>query len=349
MIIMKQPNTTPKINNPELVEYYNSDPVQQVTHERLSRMSAEDLAAIIPEVQTAETVEGHAVQYAILRGNGEVADEQAQVLFLPFGNGWAMHTFIRALQIHEGLGGGADTIIFPNATPGNVPYELSQEERAQVATGRLDIIAEKQLRAVEALGKSALTIIGYSQGAGVGGAAIRRATENGSVNVERAHLGEPANAMARPPSQLQKAFTATGLKPLITAVNDAGIPTLSEVQHTRGGLDTTRLLGGFVGVLRGSQMPVNKALHEAMTHNTFFSDVEKALRENPDLVVVLTGTEYSKIYPREIAEATTQSLRHLFPGRVFGQEILGRGHEAADNTTEYTASIVRSNQLASKK
>jgi hypothetical protein len=328
-----------KFTDPQLQTSFEGDPRQHAAHESLAHASKGELERSMPDLHIVETANGHRIQYAEL-ASPEAQGDKARILLLPFGNGYALHTYIRALQIHKSFDDDSRTIIFPNATPGNKPYTLSAEEQAKVATGNLDVVAEKFLRASEALGAKTLELIGFSQGASVGGAAIKRAAENGSVGITVAHLGEPANVLDRTPKQLQKAFQKTGLGALIKAVNDAGIPALSEYQHTRGGIDTARLLGGLVGVLQGSKIPENKAMHQAMSHNTFVGDVSEALMLDPNLKIVLLGAELSTIYPKSVSQQISAELERMFPGRVESIEIEGRNHAAADNTTEYAAATV---------
>jgi hypothetical protein len=311
---MKTVETTPFIQDEVLEKHWLEDVRLQDAQQRLASIDLDRFWGnmTLPSRPTRED----AASFVDLRHRDEPDSKHAIIMPLPYANGWGPHVAYRAKLLQDSLEVPQRVIVFPNNTAFNTAYTFAKNEELEVSSGRFDAIAHKQFKTLDALGVESFHYIGYSQGASVGAVALKLASKSGYFEAKASGLFEAPNMIARTKKELSKAFTAGGVKPLNRAVNDSGIPGLSEAQYSRGGLDAPKQLGKFAVFGLGTLRAANKAIKNGFTYNRFFKEVDMIDTSVP----VLTGAALET----KIADPELVAERG-------GIIVNGYGHEMGDN------------------
>lgn len=316
---------------PPQLEQYCDDRILE-TQAALARMPFSVFVAGMPEVERAE----NAASFVDLAPTEDHDRKSAVVLPLPYANGWEPYMAYRAAMLRDSLDEPIRVVVFPNSTLKLEAYDLSDEERAKVAGGSFQPLAEKQFRALESLGIEQFHMVGYSQGASVGAAALRLAVETGDFGVKPSGLFEWPNGEKRSRKELSKDFMAVSLGSLNNAINETAIPGYSKSQQSRGGLDLPRQLARLTRYYLGTKLlEDNKALHTGLAQDTFNDDVEAALEGDPDLKLLLAWTENGQM-TRVAAQLAVLGLSIKRPSQLRTEEIRDYGHELGDNLIAHT-------------
>jgi hypothetical protein len=174
--------------------------------------------------------------------------------------------------------------------------------------------------------------MGYSQGAAVGAAALRMAARYGLWKLGNSGLFEAPNCFNRTPLQLVRDFMAT--QHFSRTVRESAIPLLSEVQHTRGGLDALVQVIGAIELGVSTCGVENRVIRAALGKDQFIDDVEAAAGVIKDATVTVGAGLKSRIMPPAILDKLNECAQDLPQLRVLG--IAGYGHEMADNIVAHT-------------
>ncbi len=266
------------LKTPELLLPYPSYELEtdNEVHQRLAATSLEHYVDEMEGLDRVLSLPGDRDLRVIdLRASNEADSSKAVVLPLPWGNDYSAAMHIRARALQEYLPEDIRLLVVPNNTDKDRYYELHENSAPVKELGHM-ILAGCEFMEIEEI-----AIAGYSQGATVGASML---SESGSfdVNVEAAYLGDPANVVSRTAKQLKKAFVGEGLGELNQAINDSGLPALSEAQHSRGGLDSVKQILGLRNVLASSKVKENVMLHEGMTGNDFLMNIHSAINQGFD-------------------------------------------------------------------
>lgn len=295
-------------------------------HDRMARKTVNDFLNDMPTEKYFEAGID-SVRYVDMIPN---IGEYDRVVFseLPFGNGWGSNQYLRHLVMQQCALPDARIIVFPNNTIEQKVYSLDGDERQKVAAGDFTPVAQKQARVLASLKIDRINGIGPSQGASLAAATGRFIADKGVAEPGNFGFFEAPNVVDRSVKQLSSDFKATSLAEFNKAVNDSGIPALSEIQCARGWLDVPRQLGMFAAFGLGVLNPDNRALRKAMSHNTFFEDIEGILDKSQTSRVTVGYAENSAIMPAEIC----QDFNNLpVDSRLNLIEIPGYGHEVNYN------------------
>ena len=292
-------------------------------HEELAATSLDDFINDMSEHVTLGESTDMAIRAVDLLP-AEAEPKRAIVLPMSFGNGYNPSNHIRARAIQRFMPEDTRLVIFPNNTKQLETYNFKGNKDPIEQLGVLI------LRACNELGIEEIAISGYSQAASVGAVMLSRA-ENYDIAVGAASLGDPANVVERTKKELKEDFVGKNLsvqwqnlQDLNRAINNSGIPALSETQHSRGGLDAVRQLIMFAGVNGNAKILANDQLYMAMTHDTFGDYIAEAVASgiDPSLITV-SAAENSKISKGVVIDALNNNTNV--------RRIPGYGHEACDN------------------
>jgi predicted esterase len=292
-------------------------------HQRLADTTLRDFWETMPDSTLPKHTD--AAEMVDLAPYDDHDRASAIVLPLPFANGWAPHMALRARLLQDSIPEPTRLIVFPNDKRS---YNLSAEEQETVASGNFAPIAEKQLQSLRSAKIEKISVIGYSQGATVGACALKLAAQTDSFEIGNSGLFEAPNVIGRTPNELRKQFMASG-KGLDKAVNDSGIPALSEAQHSRGGLDVIGKFTGLVPFVIRTQSGTNRAIHKGFTYPRFMQDVTAAMASNTSFEALIANAAESPIMPAEsIDDIDYLSAENA---RIRTRTIEGYGHEMGDN------------------
>lgn len=244
-------------------------------------------------------------------------DKEAVALMLPFANGYGPSMDIRASVMQDVLQ-NRRVLVFPNNTKDQEWYAATENTA--------ESLAQNAVAVVDSLGIEKLHVVGYSQGATIGALMLKHMPDRFDVSDSGVMLGEAPNVVkGREAKALSRAFTKGGTKPLNKAINDSGIPALSEAQHARGGIDSVRQLAMFAAFGLGTNKAVNKQLRESMTGDSFVSNILEADQLPARLKIVRMAG--SLICTDELDGAISASPINNSSLTV----VNGYGHEGGDN------------------
>jgi hypothetical protein len=267
-----------------------------------------------------EMANGSTIGYVDLRHPDEEDETEAIAFMLPFAHSVSPAMYIRAAVMQDMLD-NKRVLIFPNNTVNKTWYDVDSTHAPAA-----EAVAHNAVEAAARAGIGKLHVVGGSQGATVGGRMLRYLPRNFDVSDSGAMLAEAPDVVAgRSSKELGKDFKKGGVKTLNTAINDSGIPVLSEVQKVRGGMDSARQLGIFLRYAKDTVLPINKQLREDMTGD-FVRSIAAAEKLPARTVIVRMAA--SLICTQEMDSAL--SLVNNFFGNSV--EVIERyGHEGLDN------------------
>lgn len=297
---------------------------ERSVHEAAAQMSLADYMEEEIERSVTDLANGTQMGMVDLRHDQEADSSEALVMPLPYANGFSPAMRIRAKYIQAAMDTPRRMLVFPNNTLTENWYKLDPEQEASID------LADSIIETLVKNGIKKAHIIGFSEAAMIGGKMLYRS--RGDVDFTDSIFGDPPNADWRTPKELQKDFTGGGIAPLNKAVNDSGLPALSEAQRSRGGFDTPRQLVGFVKFGAGGKLrKANRELHSDMAGNDFITDLEFAQYAGQDLRSL-------QIFRFAESLIATDELDHQYvlakmAGRLSAkfEVVPGYGHEGFDN------------------
>ncbi len=306
--------------------------VQEESFERLQNMT---LGQIEEEMTfprwsfSPNDLSGLAIRYVDLRAPDESDSKKAVINLFPFGNDYTPAMHIRAKLLQDSLPEDTRLILFPNNTHDERFYSFNRLGQNDAA----EELGHMMLKACKRLGVEEVAIVGYSQGASVG-ANVLRSAQNYDIDTRAAYLGDPADVTDRTPKELKRAFVAGGLSAvnaLNQAINDSGIPALTEAQLSGGGIDRIRQLIRFAGLSKIAKVRENQLLHESMSEDRFIGNVVSAVEsgtiDRQGMSVVRMGD--SLVCPPVLEEDMEfEGLGDLLT------VVEGYGHEGGDNVLD---------------
>src|SRR5581483_610223 len=165
-------------------------------------------------------------------------------------------------------------------------YSLTPEENFDVYLGNLDSIVDRQFNALESLGVRRVRFVGDSVGSVIASQFMARTARwqtPQKFDVGPSALFEAVAVKKRDRKEVGQDFRAGGLSAFRDAVNESGIPLYSQIQCTRGGLDSIRMLGMLASFRRNLNIKENVALRGALRFSLLETALDDALRHHFDL------------------------------------------------------------------
>ncbi len=189
------------------------------------------------------------------------------------------------------------------APAGPARYPLSREERRVTAAGDLGPAALSQLEVIKHQGFGRMALLGHSQGGSMAAAAARVAGE-ADLDVLSIGAASVPNVKERGKLALQVAFAMQG-KHLRPDLKAGGINAFIRV-HEEEYSELKYAKAMF------SQLPLNWALFNAMTHDTFGADLEAALSNSPGLRATLSAAtgQHDGVGLEPETRGVLEDLRH---------------------------------------
>ena len=256
---------TPELWLPASHEFFMTD-ADRAIHEEWAALTRQDVLDAMVEPEVVELVNGDSLTVIDKRVEGDNSTE-AIAKILPFNNGYTPWKDIEVGFQQAVLDTPTRTLIFPMDV-GSLDIHDSFGVKEDIAKGIIEVAVRK--------GVKKLHVSGYSMGAMLGAAMMDDMPEHFDVSGAGVFLGDAPNVVAaRTPDQLATAFQKGGLGNFNKAVNDSGLPVLSRVQRSRGGLDYLPQVLGFARFARSSGKPVNQALRQTMATDQFPVEVAR--------------------------------------------------------------------------
>ncbi|MFO0920507.1 MAG: hypothetical protein U0451_02435 [Candidatus Saccharimonadales bacterium] len=314
---------------------------QAESFERLQNMTLGQIEEEMPSPRWSfypEYADGLSIRYVDLRAPDEGSSKKAVLNLFPFGNEYTPAMHIRAKLLQETLPEDTRLLLFPNNTDERF-YSFNRLGQNDA----IDELGNMVLAACTRLGVEEVSVVGYSQGASVGASILRQAY-NYDIDTKAAYLGDPADVVNRTPKELKKAFVAGGLSAISAlnrAINDSGIPALTEAQLSGGGIDRVRQLIRFAGLNKVAKVHENELLHESMARDSFVDNIVVAVHDvegtidRRDVSVVRMGDSL----------VCTEDLEQDMESKGLTESLTvveGYGHEGGDNVLD---SAVRASQV----
>lgn len=304
---------------PELESFYNQDQSLQAMHEELSSYKTwreYQKNSPIPHIEYDPDLKTSFMDFIPKEDHDH---DKVVVVEYPFANGAeAKHIQLRVAALQKGLDQPTRIIAFPNTTFMGSFNLLSKSERRDVAEGYFSPIGDKQVKILEKLRIAKFGLFGGSQGASVGLSTLNIADSHGTMEIGPSGLFEPVNNQTRVKKQLRQDFTSPGLEPMKKATNESGIELLNKTLHTRGGLDTFRLLIGTAIFGLGTLTADNRAYNKSFLTNTFGYDVYHYLQFSNNLSrLTIANVSTSLIAPTASIDNNFSSLKTYLADDIF--------------------------------
>jgi len=216
------------------------------------------------------------MRIAVLNPRGdEIDDTNTLVVTLPHEQAWKPSMQLRTELLRQIVAPDSRAVVFPNNTwQKRSYYGFDNDTCSRMANGDIRPFAEKQVRVLEKLGVSKVSVTGYSLGAsaGIGIAAV------GSPDIEITHVNaDEAPSANRDAKQLQKDFMSSGgWSEQRAAIAQSAIPALSRAQLS------PKLAMDYANFGLSTLVKENKALLQAMAGN-ISPLVETAVANYPDM------------------------------------------------------------------
>jgi pimeloyl-ACP methyl ester carboxylesterase len=312
--------TTPELWLPE---DYNPlyTPLDAEIHEVLATRSLANFLTSKPEMRHVDLADGTQMGYYDLPAIQEEDAEgsaTATVELFSFANGYGPGLHVLTEIKRAFLPRDRRTLVFPNNA-----YEFTDPQKAYP----IPALAGKVVETLVKVGVEDVTYDGYSQGALVAAAALNKSRSN--LEVLGAVLGDPPIKADRSAEQIKKDFMGdnpiASIKALFKAVNDSGIPALTDAQNARWRRLPQWLRGGMAYQKAAKSEP-NYLLHQAMAGDPLTAHIEAGKDVVParNLVIVrmAAGLICSSELDERMAEQGLATSVHL---------IKEYGHEGGDN------------------
>jgi hypothetical protein len=298
--------------------------VVQEAAEDVKRFTVSQLEDMIDDITTDVPVHSERrLRLGVLNPTEDSDREQWLVMPLPHANTLRPHMLLRAMVLQRVVGNGEYPVaILPNNGVDYNAYSLNRQERGVVATGNLTPVVDQQRFALEDVmsGPKKVKGFGYSLGAMTIAQLAPKLHTVALVSAEAPNAEPDRNS-----AQLRSDFMAGGN--FVHAIADANLPNLTESMHAGDSLkDKAGQLSGLISYALGTQTPINRALHKGMAQNRHVTDLDRLIRERPEVDLTIARAEKSKILKQEDLER----LLEVFP-EAKGAVLMGYGHEAGDN------------------
>ncbi len=274
------------------------------------------------------------VRFVDLRSVDEGSAKKAVVFPLPEGRSYSPEMHIRAKAIQELLPEDTRLIVIPNNTRRESYYSfgfLGQNDAVETL-GHLILETCSRLKLED------IVVTGYEQGASVSANIINDAA-NYDINISSVILGDPVDVEERTPKQLKEALWGSSLGNLNEAINDCGIPALSEAQCSRRGLDAYKQIFKFFGVHLDSRVAENVSLHESMTNDNFVDNLHNAVSKNNRKIEPAN----LHVVRMELSKIATEVLDIQMLEDPLLSDCLtvveGYGHEGGDNVIDWALRV----------
>lgn len=307
----------------------------------INRISESRIEDITHSSRRLVDIGGTAVAMGVIMPQQPDYDEtRLLVMPAPFGNGLSPSMVLRAMLLQRSVREGASPlIVLPNNTPEEYAYTLTPRSIAphDEHYNPLEDLGLQQARALKRYtqektgGEVAYDVVGYSQAAAV--APFIAGSLGGVRTVISADA--PNTKSDRSAKQLKKDFMHTKLHELNRAINDSEIHSLNHFQGLSDkGKMTRRQLRGLVGAYRGSRLPSNRMLHEAMASNSHLEDLNRVAYWQVELAYMgIARATKSVIFQEADFEEYKKGITKDVDSGFY--ELAGYGHEAADNIAQF--------------
>lgn len=302
---------------PEQVDHYLDDAHVQDTLERWQQAELEPTLASMPAVKSMRLDDDRRVGYVDLHPAAGPTTDEVIVLPLPHQQAWKPSMFVRAELMRQILAPQGRVIAFPNnSREAENYYTFTRPEQRKLAKGDISPLSELQVRVLEKLQLSRISVTGYS----LGGLSALGIASVGSPQLEITHVNSDEMPYSfRKLPQLKKDFLKSGgWGDQRAAIADAALPVLSEVFSRRNmGRDYANFgLSTFIGenadllnMMAGSKLGL----------------LDKALEANPQANIKVGRVVGSLLFGAGFP---------TYPGKVSDVEYTGEGshmHATGDN------------------
>lgn len=265
---------SPQLRLPESHAHLMTDSDYEV-HDRWAARSLDDVISDMGVSTTKELSNSLPVSY--IDTIPKEADPTEAVAWLyPFGNGYSPAMDMRTKFAMDLLKKPMRSLQFPN---GESFFDTEGIKSPGI------VMAASVLEVAASAGVEKLHIVGASQGAMVGGHILSQLGFYFDINEAGAFLAEPPNITVRTPSELSTAFRKGGLRALNRAINNSGVPALSQAQASRGLYDLPRQMIGMTAFGFKSGTEMNRHLKADMAKNSFVQDMYR-FNGRPERTVV---------------------------------------------------------------
>ena len=246
-------------------------------HEEFAAIPYEKFATELDEIelQTHGNNSDTKIQHALLRAKD--GGDTRLILPLPFANGLSIGNYIMARYLQHMSGDQMDVDIFPNQAYGYPEYYWFARGLQGDALRRL---AQLVLCETASQGVDEIIVAGKSQAADVGAAMYGENQD--MLEIKGALLCDPATGISRPRPSLLVAMMRTGVDNFTKAVNDSGLPALSQALNTGSETSSIQQSLAQLNYARGTLLYENRELYDALCKQSFWSNLEKGIVFNAD-------------------------------------------------------------------
>lgn len=306
---------------PGFESVWDETPALQETHERLQSMSFDQYCATMPDLRgfDADTT----LKYIDMQPQD--ADPSAAIVVpFPFATGLDPHLAARMEMIQAAAPAPTRLIAFPNTNATQPTISVDKSELRRIANGDFTPYSDRVFRTLEHLGITSMHLVGYSQGAAIGGHMLSRMPH--AFDVKASGIFEPPNLSEQSLGRLTRSFLATGMGAVHQAIEMSQVPWLGE------SIKPGNLVQNVTGLLSYARVAItgaNGAIARGMAHHSLVPDMFEAVSQGTPLT--LARAEHSTVTPADPFNKLVTELADHFPDRVDALEVTGVGHEMGDN------------------
>ncbi len=315
----------------ELSSFWDEHAQEQ--HERLASWTLGQFIEAMPESYFGGYFTARYVDLPPTDNVGKVVDHDrnsAVVITAPYTNGWEPHIGIRAITAQKLLPEPMRFIIFPDNSWKQVSYVINDRDKAIVASGNAEPIADKQAKSLEDLKIVKVHNVSSSFGVMVDAKTMRLAFEGGRFEIGNSGLFEPPNAVDRAVGDLEKAFFKTGAKTLNDDIQESAIPALVESQQAYGSITSNARQKGRILLSYAYSWLNNtpRAVKKGMASDSFIDDYNVIKNHAQGVNIIAAGGEQSTVFPldiqRKLGAFTIEGKKHSMTDNVVLNALLAR-------------------------
>lgn len=295
-------------------------------HSRLASLSLNQIVSSMPSSIEYLAKPSEAAGYVLVEPEVDHDPKKAIIVPLQYNRDWDKESAVRIRLFRDILSEPTKIIVFPNRMIGHErPYDLSRYSLDVIFRGNFSPLAKLYLRTIEELGIEQFSIVGFSQGATLGAATLKEASDYFQLNGSA--LIDPPNTVDRTCKKLINDFESPGIHGLLKAIRDVQLPPYSEASFA---YESAELLIHLAAFDLSSKLEPNHSIEEGFTWPNFESDLKQFfLKRTSTKLLVASGSE-SKIAPTEVMRQIMANLSD-FSDQLNYLNVFGYGHEICSN------------------
>ena len=246
------------------------------------------------------------MQILDLPASGDDGEHETTVLWLAMATGFTDAIRHRMARLKLLLGDNRLIVVANANSWTEASGTLNGEQRARVRTGDMWPLLEPVFRYLDENGISRVSWAGVSFGAKMAAAAGAAAVTRTSHAVNRIVAIEPPDIIPRNFPDLALTFLSTrhGLEHHKSQLTDAAF--VEALSREPGLLQ-------YIGSLA---CPTNLAVAQAITHDSFASDIQTVLAASPDTAVTVAWGTASELAPHDPMSKACEQMEALHGGRL---------------------------------